>query len=459
MTTPSKWTNELLDEMRKHGDPGADRAAASLFEATKGHTAAEVSEFISSFVSHDFPKKWKEDKPAIPDPPELVAYFESSEEFRWTETEVSYLEKGSDFFDKHGPWITFALGVRSLLKQYAHTKAIEVLRLTTLLVKHVNRRILETMQFVLDVMSIGWDTKTADGHKKLNLDHPGLMSIKKLRLVHAMIRYRLLHKMYDTSLGAFEENLWGHPINQEDMVFAIHTFSLEIIEGLKEMRVAVTDDEAENYFQCWKIIGRGLGIRRELEPENYADAMALQDIIYKRHFTMPNSVGPELSKALIGWFTKTVPLLGEKTLITFIKEFNGPENYNILEKHLDIDLGEVHEDLKEHLSADLKFHERTGRPGIAVQDDGGLALDNFFLHFLRTLLTTERGGKNSTFRIGDGFMSSWNLNNMDEKPIPKDQVIWVAFKALFGKLWHKIKSLFRNVDKAIDHGSPVRKNL
>ncbi len=446
MPPSTKWTNEFLDEMRTHGDPFADEAAAVLFEATKGHSPAEISAFISSFVSHDFPKRWKE-KGAIPDPPGLVHYFESSEEFQWTEQEAGYLEKGADIFDKHGPWMTFALGVRSLLKQYAHTKAIEVLRLTTLLVKHVNRRILETMQFVLDVMSIGWDTKSADGQKKLNLDHPGLMSIKKLRLLHAMIRHRLLHKMYDTSLGEFDEEKWGHPINQEDMVFAIHTFSLEIIEGLREMRITISDEDAENYFQCWKLIGRGLGIRRELEPANYADAMELQDIIYKRHFTLPNAVGPVLSKALMEWFVSTVPLLNQKTLVTFIKDFNGPENFDILHKHLDIDTGDAHDDLAEHLSEDLKFHEQSGRPGVAANDAGAMALDNFFLHFLRTLLKTERGGKNSTFRIGDGFMASWNLNNIEEKPIPKDEVIGIVIRTLLHKIWLKIKAIFRRVEK------------
>jgi hypothetical protein len=48
-----------------------------------------------------------------------------------------------------------------------------------------------------------------------------------------------------------------------------------------------------------------------------------------------------------------------------------------------------------------------------------MVLDNFFLHFLRTLLTTQRGGKNSTFRIGDGFKAAWNLNEIDENPLPK----------------------------------------
>ncbi|MEP6794100.1 MAG: oxygenase MpaB family protein [Saprospiraceae bacterium] len=448
MSDSKKWTTELLDEMRKQGDPFADKAAKALFDAVKGHSAADVGTFISSFVSRDFTKTWLNTS-LIPDPPELIAYFENFDDFRFNTKEIEYLEKGADIFDKHGPWITFALGVRSLLKQYAHTQAIEVLKLTTLLVAHVNRRIMETMQFVLDVMEEGWYIKSPDGTIQLNLHHPGLMSIKKLRLLHAMIRYRLLHKMYDTSLGDYDSDVFGYPVNQEDMVFAVHTFSLEIIEGLREMRVVISDEQAENYFQCWKLFGRGLGVSRELEPESYADAMELQNLIYKRHFTLPNSTGPELSKALINWFTRTVPLLDEKTLILFIKEFNGPENFSILSDNLKIDIGNSNVDLRDHVQKDLNFEVISDRPGMVATDSGQLALDNFFLHFLRTLLVTERGGKNATFRIGDGFMASWNLNHMDENPIPKDQVIWLVIKTFITRIFNKLISLFHRNKKPV----------
>lgn len=442
----SKWTNELLDEMRKQGDPLADEAAKALFEAVRGHSEQEVGNFISAFVSRDFSKAWSNTS-LIKDPPELIAYFENFDDFRFTSKEIEVLENGSDIYDKHGPWITFSLGVRSLLKQYAHTKAIEVLRLTTLLVAHVNRRIMETMQFVMDVMTRGWYLSSPEGIVELNLQHPGLMSIKKLRLLHAMIRYRLMNKMYDTSLGDYDENLLGHPINQEDMVFAIHTFSLEIIQGLREMRIKISDNEAETYFQCWKLFGRGLGVSRQLEPDSYADAIDLQDLIYQRHFTLPNSIGPQLAKALTDWFTKTVPLLNEKTLITFIRDFNGPENYAILRENLGIDVGNAHVDLREHLKKDLAFDDQLKRPTMTAGGSGQSALDNFFLQFLRTLLVTERGGKNANFRIGDGFMASWNLNNMDEKPIPKDRVVWLVFKGLLKGLLNKIISIFNRSHK------------
>jgi len=436
MMDSQKWTNELLDNMRTKGDPKADKAAEALFDAVRGHDPKEISAFIVRFVSQDFTKAWLNSS-AIPDPPELVDYFEDFEEFKFSTADIEYLEKGSEFFERNGPMITFGLGVRSLLKQYAHTKAIEVLRLTTLLVKFVNRRILETMQFVLDVMSPDWVIKSHDGSFKLNLHHPGLMSIKKLRLVHAMIRYRIRHKMYDVSLGDYDIAALGFPINQEDMVFAIHTFSLEIIEGLRQMKIKVTDEEAEIYFQCWKIIGRGLGVDRTLEPSSYADALNLQNLIYERHFTMPNETGPVLSVALMNWFVSTVPLLKEKLLITFIRDFNGPANYSILSNNLKIDLGNSHADLKAHLTTELHFDEKPSRPGLKVTNKEDLALDNFFLHFIRTLINVERGGKNEHFRCGDGFAASWDANHFRDKPLPKWQVFLLA-------VWTFIKRLFRS---------------
>jgi hypothetical protein len=140
-------------------------------------------------------------------------------------------------------------------------------------------------------------------------------------------------------------------------------------------------------------------------------------------------------------------LLKEKTLITFIREFNGPENYSILRDHLGIDLGNAHADLGEHLSDDLHFHEQTARPGISATSHGDVAIDNFFVHFLRTLLTTERGGKNQTFRVGDGFMASWNLNEMSEKPLSKLDVFLLAIKTFFNSLLSKIKTLLGSADK------------
>ncbi len=411
-STPDKWTDALLDAMRLEADPKADKAAEALLCETDGFAKEQVGAYIGRFVSHDFTKPWVNDTP-IPDPPELLAYFSYLSDFDFTQQELAHLEAASAFFEKHGPWVTFALGVRSLLKQYAHTKAIEVLRVTTLLEKHVNRRIMETMQFVLDVMQPGWTTKAPN---------------------HAMVRFRIHFGMYDRErLGVYDLDRCGQPINQEDMVFAIHTFSLEIIEGLREMRVPVTEAEIQDYFHAWRIIGRALGVDPRLEPAGFADAVALQDKIYARHFTLPNAHGPVLARALNDWFVATVPLLDEKTLVTVIKTVNGPENFDILSQHLGIDIGNAHEDLKAHLEADHRYDASTARAHLDGQPDLR-PLDSFFLNFVEALISAERGGKREPFRIGDGFGAAWNLNEMAEKPKSKLDTFLLALRLLIEKV-------------------------
>lgn len=404
MTQNEKWTNELLDLKRTKGDPFADKAAQALFTFIDGKTRDEVHNYIVEFVSRDFKSKWNNQIQQT-DPPELVEYFENFDDFQLTSEEINILNKGARFFSVHGPSITLGLAMRSLLKQYAHTKAIEVLRTTTLLEKHVNRRILETMQFVIDVMNGSW----MDENGKLNLDHPGILSIKKLRLVHAMIRYRINNKMYDPSLGKYDEVHFGHPINQEDMAFALQTFSIETIQALLQIGENISDEEKENYFQCWKIIGRSLGVDTDLEPVNYADGVALQNKIYERHFTLPNTTGPALAKALMNWFVDTVPLTSQKTFLTFAKVYNGPNNIKILSDHLDLDMNDAHEDLIVHLETDLSM--TVENKGLTAESHHKAVRENFFIHFIQSLIKTERGGKGTTFSIGDGFEAAWNIND------------------------------------------------
>ena len=81
------WTNELLDDMRQQSDPFADRAATALFQAVAGHSKDEVGAFITRFVSQDFSKSWQ-NQTAIPDPPELVDYFENFDDFQLTPQEI-----------------------------------------------------------------------------------------------------------------------------------------------------------------------------------------------------------------------------------------------------------------------------------------------------------------------------------------------------------------------------------
>lgn len=436
MTQTTRWTDEFLNKKRLVGDPHADRAATALFQFLDGRSRDEVHAYIKEFISRDFTGNWKQLLPGQ-DPPELVDFFERFDDFDLTPEEIQMLEKGAKFFQVYGPTITLGLALRSLLKQYAHTKAIEVLRMTTLLEKFVNRRILETMQFVIDVMAGTW---IDPDNGKLNLKHPGIFSIKKLRLLHAMIRYRILHKQTPVELGEYDQAHFGYPINQEDMVFALHTFSIETIQALQEMKENLTNEQIEDYYQCWRIIGRSLGIDRDLEPSNYADGLELQNKIYQRHFTLPNTTGPKLAKALQDWFVETIPFVKHKTFLTFAKAFNGRRNEKILSDHLGLDISGAHEDLILHIEEDLSM--TIEEKSLLEETHHKKVLDNFFIGAIRSLIKSERGGKGTTFNIGDGFEAAWNLNEYG-KPRTKFDLMLDAVIDLLGK----IITLFRGKKK------------
>ena len=191
-----EWTKTFLDEKRKRQDPLADKAAASLFKLIMSQDTTKdkkkVSKFITEFVSHDFTHKWDHSKHDVEIPKDLFDYFEDMSPFEFTHDESAILERGSKFFVDHGPKAILTLYGRSLIKQYAHTQAIQVLRMTRLLEDHVHRRIIETMQFVVDVMNPTWHHHhDKEDKRKFNTNHVGKQSIQKLRLVHAMVRYKI----------------------------------------------------------------------------------------------------------------------------------------------------------------------------------------------------------------------------------------------------------------------------
>lgn len=449
-----EWTDKFLDEKREHGDPLADNAAEALFklihEQETNEDRKKVSRFITEFVSHDFTHEWDHSKHEIEIPQELFNYFEDMSPFKFSHEESIILENGSKFFMDHGPKIILILFARSLIKQYAHTKAIQVLRMTTLLNDHVHRRIIETMQFVVDVMNPMWHHHHDDKDKsKFNTNHIGKQSIQKLRLVHAMVRYKINNKLNPKKEGSWDDE-WGEPINQEDMIFATHTFSIEVIKGLQQLGTKLTEEEINDYYQSWSLIGRALGVDQDLIPNSYEEGVKLQDKIYERHFTLPNEAGPELATNLIKWIVDFVPLFTEQTALTLIKACNDPSNEHLIEEHLKLDLGHAHDDLAEHA-------DELNIPGVQDQKVQGVegaaenSTEQLIVYFIERLLKTERGGKKSNFRIGDGFLSEWNINQDREKPMSKLMLtlntVWTAIKAFFLKI-----TGYFNEEKSDRHG-------
>lgn len=416
-TIETRWSDVRLERMRTIMDPPADQAATALFES---HNIRGVTKILDFLARNDASVDMEVDGFQLPQA--LKDYFNDLSHFQFNVEEKAMLDRASDLFELYGPVITLGLGVRSLLKQYAATKATNVLRMTTLLTDFTDRRITETFQFVLDVMQKGW----------YEPDKRGIRSIQKLRLIHALIRFRIKHGMTPQSEDVWDL-AWGEPINQEDMIFANQTFSVEVLQGLEQAGIRLNGYQMDDYFGAWKLIGKALGVDPELEPENFKEGVILQQKIYDRQFTLPNDNGPPLAKALIDFFVDVIPFeVTEKSVVTIIKFFNGPENYAILEKHLKINLDDAPDNFHKHVHQDLRAVDEEWQQiqGIHTMTDEDLTEGNYpdfigekILEFfsnkvLRAIFARKRGSKSTSFQIDDGLANKWGLPGNDGIPRP-----------------------------------------
>jgi len=416
-TNTTRWTNEELDRMRLVTDPPADRAAEALFQS---HNIRGVTGILDFLARNDASVDMNVGGFELPQA--LKDYFNDLGHFQFTRDEKAMLDRASDVFELYGPVITLALGMRSLLKQYAAAKATNVLRMTTLLTAHTDRRITETFQFVLDVMQKGW----------YQPDKRGIRSIQKLRLIHALIRFRIKNGMTAPDQGSWDL-AWGEPINQEDMIFANQTFSVEVLQGLEQAGVKLNGYQIDDYFGAWRLIGKALGVDPSLQAEDFKEGARLQQQIYDRQFTLPNRNGPPLAKALIQFFIEVMPVEAtEKSIVTFIKFFNGPENYGILEKHLNIPLSGAHDNFHQHVHQDLHAVDKEWQQiqGIHTMTDEDLKqgiypepvalriLEFFSNKILRGIFARKRGSKSTSFQIDDALADKWGLPGNDGIPMP-----------------------------------------
>lgn len=126
----------------------------------------------------------------------------------WADPEKVRL--GQRLFQRYGMQMTLAYFTWSLPCCYAWAKAAKVLTWTGGIDKNVHRRIIETAQFVLDVMVEGG----------LEPKGFGVRTAQKIRLLHATIRY---HVGREPKWRASE---WDTPANQEDHVATLLTLAL-----------------------------------------------------------------------------------------------------------------------------------------------------------------------------------------------------------------------------------------
>lgn len=154
-------TDLQLEAWRYVQDDEADRLASRIIRSPRWHDVYVALSKIrtnSDLANIEIFRDEKKETDSEEDHQQLVKklndYFNDVSDLTFITEQKEVIKRGCAFFCRNANSGIFILAVRSLLKQYAAFKATNVLVNTKLLVKFPHRRILETFQFVIDVMDM-----------------------------------------------------------------------------------------------------------------------------------------------------------------------------------------------------------------------------------------------------------------------------------------------------------------
>lgn len=275
----NRWTKDFLESKRRFADRQADAIVSELFsESADGEKTTR--ELLNQLIENK--------SLAPPGLPSVIRSFieETTELPDWADPQK--LRKAEYVFAMYGPEIVWILFCRSLPFCYACANGAEVLANTGRL-NHperddgrvLNRRVMETAQYLMDVLAPG-------GFE------PGGQAIaatRKIRLIHASIRYFLGQRGWD-------HERFGEPINQADMAGTLLSFSVVVTDGLRLLHVPLSDEQEEAFVHLWNVAGYFIGLDLELLPRDAEDARALQNAILK-HQMAHSPAGEDLAQAIL----------------------------------------------------------------------------------------------------------------------------------------------------------------
>lgn len=297
----------FLSTQRNVGDPVADQVVAEMF--AHGPSGIEtINSLLRDLVDND-------DVPSAALPPAVREYFLATDLPPWADRAA--IDRAGELFFRYAPQIVILLHVLALPTCYAARAGVQVLSRTNRMQSNTQRRVVETAQFVLDVMSVG------GLYRDENQFGAGVRSAQKVRLMHATIRRFLRHDpTYDPA--------WGVPICQEDLAGTLYTFSAVTLLGLEKLSIDLTETEKSDYIHAWNVVGHLLGVDHRFLVPDYETSLEISRAIGRRHHAACPE-GQMMMKSLIDYLEYALPgtaLDGLPSLL--VHELAGPEIAEIL---------------------------------------------------------------------------------------------------------------------------------
>lgn len=185
---------------------------------------------------------------------------------KWLDNKL--LEAGAAFCRRTGPFGFIVLRNYCLMGGYESSAINKALIYTGALKKGAAKRMAETLDFWVNVTG-----EAAMQHKGI-----GFSNAVKVRMIHAFSRI-YIYKQPD-----WNNEHWGLPVNQGDMVATNLGFSIVFLEGVRRVGFRPTEQEIKGLFHFWKYIGYLLGIPPEYLPDTEKQAI---ELLYKWTITQP----------------------------------------------------------------------------------------------------------------------------------------------------------------------------
>jgi hypothetical protein len=418
---PSKVTPASLREFRRITDPLADNVITSIVQSGQ---EKQINQILMMLVRNSSFQKgmFSSLGPELSDL--LDRYIEATGKLpEWSDPKL--IAKGEKLFTLYGPNIFMLLNVSSLPMCYCCGNGARVLYDTGRLLAHNNnvdplaRRLMETAQMIVNVLSPGG----------LSENGSGIVTIQKVRLIHASIRYFLKHGQAGSPWDLAK---LGEPINQEDLAGTLMSFGAVIIAGLKRLGANLDSDDTTAWMHCWNITGCLLGIDDSLLPDTYEQGFQLASDIL-RDQAEPSEAGKALTMSCIKFMNKMIPGNVFDSVPEFLMGYFLQDFANSSGKDLASCIGvSEQEDLRDKLVLELT-HVVSKGISRAESNDRLVAriIGSFNKLLMQGMIYHYNGGKGVQFTIPPSLQANWGMTET-----------WKDFKStpsLFGNrlAWQK----------------------
>lgn len=297
----NRWTEEFLNEMASMSDVHADETLVE-FERCWQETEAGLAskETKQTAIAHLFRNLNSNNATPPEDTFPMMHDFFVKSRIPLEGIDYARIDRGQEIFSTHLLEGALALLHKSLPEGYAAPNLSEVLSISDDLRVHPFKRLLGTLELVLNVSSVhGFEDGGAS-----------VIVAQKLRLLHAGVR-RLVPRYRPDFVQKY-----GLPVNLEDMLATNIGFSMLVVEGLRKMGVPWTREQEEDYFYLWRVFTMMMGIHPPHEHQNWRyipdsldDARVFYEAYCRRHYVPPaeNPHGVELAKANLDMLRSLVP--------------------------------------------------------------------------------------------------------------------------------------------------------